>query len=152
MASGTLFFHFKRKEDLIHELYQEVLRKIENRFQKDSLECMPLKERLLGILANIVRYFLDHPAEFLFVEQYHFSPFNNQGGSLPEENQTQTVRSLLLQAREEKVVRNLPLLCLEAVAFGPIVSLIKEHTFRGTRVDENLIRLTVEASWNGLRS
>ncbi len=40
---------------------------------------------------------------------------------------------------------------LQALAFGPIVGLVKEHINRDLAVDDAMIRQTVEASWDGLK-
>ncbi|ALC15682.1 transcriptional regulator, TetR family [Desulfuromonas soudanensis] len=149
VASGTLFFHFTSKEELIHALFKEVRSKIDSRVLENFPGSMALRERLLRILSNLLRYFLEHPAEFKFVEQYHFSPFSERGGSFRDENEA--IRNLLLLARKEGIVKDVPLLCLEAVAFGPISSLVKEHANRRTSIDDEIIRLTIDACWDGLK-
>jgi TetR/AcrR family transcriptional regulator, repressor of fatR-cypB operon len=149
VASGTLFYHFKSKEDLIHELFRDVRNKIDIKIVEDVSEDMPLRERLLRILSNLLHYLLEHPAEAKFVEQYHFSPASERNGSLSEENTT--IRNLLLRAREEQIVKDAPLLSLEAVAFGPIAALVKEHVSRGTPLDDETVHWTIEACWDGLK-
>jgi TetR/AcrR family transcriptional regulator, repressor of fatR-cypB operon len=150
VASGTLFFHFKSKEELIHELFKEVRTKIDAIVLEDFSEQTPLRERLLQILSNLLHFFLEHTAEFKFVEQYHFSPFSERGWGLHEENKT--FRTLLLRAREEQIVKDVPLLCLEVIAFGPLVALVREYANRGTPISEEIIRLTVEATWDGMKN
>jgi len=150
VATGTLFYHFSSKEELIHELFREVRETIDSKILENISETMSLRERLVRSLSNLLCYFLEHPAEFKFVEQYHFSPLSERCGSLPEENKP--VRNVLLLARDQQLVKDVPLLCLEAVAFGPIASLVKEHVNRGTPLDDEIVRLTIEACWDGLKS
>lgn len=149
VASGTLFFHFKSKEELIHALFREVRMKMESQVLENFPAGTPLRERLLRTLANFLRYFLENPSEFKFAEQYHFSPLSDRGDVPPEENKT--LRALLLRARDEQIVKDLPLLCMEALAFGPISALVKEHANRGTPIDDEMARLTIEACWDGLK-
>jgi AcrR family transcriptional regulator len=149
VASGTLFFHFNSKEELIHELFKEIREKINKEVLNNFPENMSVQERLLGILSNLLSYFLKYPAEFKFVEQYHFSPLSKWGGSLSEENNL--IRNLLLLGREKKIIKDAPLLSLEAVAFGPITALIKEYVNRGTPIDDEVAKLTIEACWDGLK-
>jgi AcrR family transcriptional regulator len=150
VASGTLFFHFNSKEDLIRELFEQVRGKVEKTISENIPDRVPLKERFLQTFARLLRYFLDNPDEFRFLELYHFSPFNeerccNSGEAAP-------LKDLLLQARKQGLIKDAPLLFLEAVAFGPISSLAKEHANRRTPIDDELVRLTVEACWEGLKS
>ena len=149
VASGTLFFHFNSKEELIHALFREVRTKVSRRVHEGLSEDMPLQGRLLGILTNLLRYFLVHSAEFKFVEQYHFSPLAPRDDALSDEDKM--LKNLLIQGRKDGLVKNVPLQCLEAVALGPIVALIKAHINRGVQVDEAIIRSTIAACWDGLK-
>ncbi|MCP3178041.1 TetR/AcrR family transcriptional regulator [Desulfuromonas sp. KJ2020] len=150
VASGTLFFHFKSKEELIHSLFKEIREKIDTEVLKDVSADLSIRERLHRMLFNLLRYFLDNPAEFKFAELYHYSPLNDQGQGFREENQV--FHALLLQAREQRIIKNFPLLCLEALAFGPLSSLAKEHANRGTPVDDEMVRLTISSCWEALKS
>ena len=149
VASGTLFFHFKSKEELIHELFEEIRLKIDQRIQKSFDVEIPVRERFLLTFSILLHYFLENPREFKLVEQYHFSPFSKQEDSRCVADNP--LRVLLLQAREQALIKDAPLLFLEAVAFGPIISLAKEHAIHGTPVDAEIVRLTTEACWDGLK-
>lgn len=149
VASGTLFFHFNSKEELIHELFKEVQIKIGQQVLEPFPEDMAMRERLLRTLANLLRYFLDNPDEFKFVEQYHFSPFSDrESSSIDDKN---PIQELLLFAREQQIIKDAPLLVLEAIALGPITSLAKEHANCGTPIDKEICRLAIEACWDGIK-
>ncbi|ABA87546.1 transcriptional regulator, TetR family [Syntrophotalea carbinolica DSM 2380] len=149
VASGTLFVHFKNKEGLIRELYKEVSAQLDDLVWNNS-EDLPFRERFLSAFSQYLRFFLAHPKEFRFGEQYYFSPFCDSESDTTGDNQK--VRELLLQAREQKVIKDLPLVVLESIAFGPIVSLAKEHAIRAIPVDEKMIEQIVQACWDGLQS
>lgn len=149
VATGTLFFHFNSKEELIRALFREVRTKVGQRVLAGLSEGISLQERLLGFLNNLLRYFLVHPEEFKFLEQFHYSPLAPRDDAVSEEDKI--LKSLLLQAQKQNLLKDVPLLCLEVVALGPIVSLIKTHINRGVPVDETVIRSTIEACWDGLK-
>lgn len=149
VASGTLFFHFKNKEELIHELFRQIRTKIDKNVAASFQSQLPIRERFLQASSKALRYFLENPEEFKFVEQYHFSPYSDRSYCSEEGNQS--FRDLLLEAREQKLVKDAPLLFLEAVAFGPIGSLAKEHANRGVPIDDEIVQMTVEACWDGLK-
>jgi len=149
VASGTLFFHFKSKEELIYELFREVHGKLENRILEPFPADMSLRDRLLRTLANLLRYLLENPTEFKFLEQYFFSSLGEQ--EIRKTQEKQTILQLLLQAREQGLIKDAPLLVLEAIVFGPITALAREHANRGTPIDETMCRLTIEACWDGVK-
>lgn len=149
VASGTLFFHFKSKEELVHALFREVRKKIETSVLEDPREGTPIHDQFLQTFSRLLFYFLDNPQEFKFLELYHFSPFSERGYS--DTGKNEALKNLLLLAREQQLIKDAPLLFLEAVAFGPIISLAKEHANHGTCISEEIVRLTVEACWDGLK-
>jgi TetR/AcrR family transcriptional regulator, repressor of fatR-cypB operon len=149
VASGTLFFYFKSKEELIHELSREVLAKVENQILEPFPADMAVRERLLRTLSNLLRYCLDNPAEFKFIEQYRFSPLSEKEMRSNEEKYE--IQKLLLHARDLQIIKDAPMLVLEAIVFGPITSLAKEHANLGTPIDEEVCRLVIEACWDGVK-
>lgn len=149
VASGTLFFHFKSKEELIHELSREVLEKVEQQVLEDFPADMPVRERLLRILANILRYFLDHSDEFKFIEQYRFSPLGEK--TMRSNEEKYEVQKLLAYARDQQMIKDAPLLVLEAIVFGPITALAKEHANCGTPISDEVCRLTIKACWDAIK-
>lgn len=149
VATGTLFVYFKTKEDLIRELFQEVMAQIDAAAMEHFTGNLPVKDCLIQGFSRILRYFLANPKEFKFVEQYHFSPLFDENCSSAGENQR--FRDLLLRAQSEGVIKEAPLLVLKSIAFGPIVNLAKEHASRGTPVDEGMIEQIVQACWDGLK-
>ncbi|MDT8441909.1 MAG: TetR/AcrR family transcriptional regulator [Desulfuromonadales bacterium] len=150
VASGTLFFHFNSKDELIHALFQDVRARIEAHLRASLAADLPLPERFASAFAGLLHYFLDHPAEFKFVEQYHFSPLCARQDEPYRDHSP--LRAILLAAREKGLVKDAPILVLEAVAFGPLVALAKEHANRQTPVDESMVRQTIAACWDGLQS
>lgn len=149
VASGTLFFHFNSKEELIHAVFEDVRAKIEGALVYDMDPRLPIRDQIVFTLSNLLRCFLEHPDQFRFMEQFHFSSFNTLNRDLNREKSY--LHGLLLRAREEKVIKDAPNLCLEALAFGPIVTLAKEHANCGTLIDDRTIEMTINACWDALK-
>ncbi len=147
---GTIYRYFKDKDELIRELYREVHEKARISLYSDAPAAMPVRVRYLRAMMRLLRFFLENPQEFRFMEQYYFSPFSAcEDCAAPEEDET--VRQLLIAARAEQIVKEAPISVLQALAYGPIVALAKEHNNRNLAVDDEMIRQTVEASWDGLK-
>lgn len=147
---GTIYRYFKDKDELIRELYHEVRKQAQAEIYADASPARPLRERYMSAMTRLLRFFLGNPQEFRFMEQYYFSPFSagDNGCAPPEADET--VRELLLNARDQQLVKDAPLSVLQALAYGPIVALAKEHNNRNQPVDETMIKQIVEASWDGL--
>lgn len=149
VASGTLFFHFNSKDELIHAVFAQVRARTEAALIRDVESSMPVREQVILLLTNLLRYFLDHPDEFRFMEQFHFSSFNTLNRELHSDKSY--LHALMLRAQKEKIIKDAPSLCLEALAFGPISTLAKEHANCGTPIDKCTFETTISACWDALK-
>jgi hypothetical protein len=83
------------------------------------------------------------------MEQFHFSSFNTLNRDLHRDKSY--LHGLMQRAREERVIKDVPNISLEALAFGPIVTLAKEHANCGTPIDQRTVELTINACWDALK-
>lgn len=149
VASGTLFFHFNSKEELIHALFDQIYIDITAALMDGVDSNMTIQEQMTRLLRNLLHYLLKHPDQFRFMEQFHFSSFNTLGRELHTDESY--LRKLMLHARQQDIIKDVPYLSLEAIAFGPIVALAKEHANRGTIIDEYTSESTIKACWDALK-
>lgn len=147
---GTIYRYFKDKDELIRELHQELHERATAWISEGYSEEQPVRERFIFLMTRLLRLFLSEPKEFKFIEQYYYSPFPQSCGySAPGEEEV--FKRLLLFAKNQQIIKDAPLPVLEAIAFGPVVALAKEHGTRQLAVDETMIRTVVEACWDGLK-
>ena len=75
VATGTLFFYFATKEELIDTLYREIKAEAAAAL-KDGVDRAPgLEEKIRKVGANALEWAISHPDEFRFMEQFAHSPF-----------------------------------------------------------------------------
>ena len=72
---GTIYRYFENKEDLIDELYKKLKLQLVRAMLVDYSADLPLRERFRRIWINTAHYYIDHPLETAFMEQYANSPF-----------------------------------------------------------------------------
>jgi hypothetical protein len=101
-------------------------------------------------MTRLVHLFISEPKIFRFMEQYYYSPFPQSCG-YSATGEEEVIKRLLLFARDQQIIKDAPLPVLEAIAFGPIVALAKEHGIRQLEVDKTMIDTVVEACWDGLK-
>lgn len=97
---------------------------------------------------------------FRFVEQFHNSPYGTAFRrdrllGVPQENdqcgKCEMFKELFTEALEHQVVKQLPLILLFDLAFGPIISVARNHVLGFITLDSGLIEQTVSACWDGLK-
>jgi AcrR family transcriptional regulator len=75
VSTGTLFLYFPTKNDLINSVYFEAKARMSLAACEGYEEEKGIRNRVKKIWGNIIRWGVDHPEEFLFIEQFHSSPY-----------------------------------------------------------------------------
>lgn len=154
VGAGTIYRYFEGKDALIAEIFAELEKKlVEYLLQGYSLD-RPLRERFVYLSSMIIRYFMDNAIHFRFIEQYMNSPYGvtlRRERLLGEARDIDLFRNLLQEGIDRRELKDLPLAMHFALAFGPIVSLLRDHILGFLALDDALIRKVVEACWDGIR-
>jgi TetR/AcrR family transcriptional regulator, repressor of fatR-cypB operon len=154
VGAGTIYRYFESKDALIAEIFSELERKIvDSLLQSYSLD-RSLRDRFIYLSTMIIRYFMANAVHFRFIEQYMNSPY---GVSLRREKlmgkarDTDLFRNLLQEGIDRQALKDIPLPLHFALAFGPILCLLRDYILGFMKLDDALIQKVVEACWDGVR-
>ena len=75
VATGTLFFYFATKEELIDTLYREVKGKAAEALKDGVEQETSTQKKLCRLWENAIVWAIDNPDQFRFMEQFAHSPF-----------------------------------------------------------------------------
>lgn len=154
VAAGTIYRYFESKDVLITDLHQHLEDRITVVLQEGFPRRAELRERFLFMVRTILLYFMAHPLHFRYMEQYFNSPY---GVSLHRERLSGTSgrRDLLVDLMTEGisrgVLKDLPVIVLFSLAFGPMIFLMRDHILGFIILDEALIRKATEACWDAVK-
>jgi len=154
VGAGTIYHYFESKEALINELYQELEKKVMVALQEGYPISKPIRERFIHLGTALLRYFIAHPLYFRYMEQYHNSPYGvslRRDKILSKTDNRDIFKDLFEDGIAQQVIKDLPLIMLFALAFGPLVALTRDHTLGFIILDETLIVQIVEACWDGIK-
>jgi len=154
VGAGTIYRYFATKDILITELFEELHDQLCLHLLDGYDAQQPIRARFLHLNAALLRYFITHPQEFRYLEQYFNSPYGvefrrdkilkNGGERLP-------YRVLFEEGISQQVVRDLPLVILFALTFGPLLAVARDHILGFVALDERLLVLTVAACWESIK-
>ncbi len=154
VGAGTIYRYFDNKDILISELYRELEDKLLEALQEGFPAGKPMRERFLHIGTTLLRYCISHPLYFRYMEQYHNSPY---GASLRKDRIVNKsggqniFKTLMEEGTAQQIVKDLPLFVHVALAFGPVISLARDHILSLIVLDDDLIVKSIEACWDGIR-
>ncbi|MGD0278360.1 MAG: TetR/AcrR family transcriptional regulator [Smithella sp.] len=154
VGSGTIYIYFKSKDDLINEVNRMLEKKVLTVVEKDYSSGKDTRERFFHLCKTVVTYFINNPVHFRFMEQYFNSPY---GESFQRERifgkneEFDIFRNLIEQGIKEKMIKDLPVFMHFALAFGPVIILVRDHIFGLVNLDDVLINQAIEAFWDAIK-
>lgn len=155
VAAGTIYRYFENKDVLIIELYQGIEDKVQRSLMDGYTAEAPFRARFLHLGTALLRYFIEHPLDFRYVEQFHNSPYgvavrrdkimgNREGGC-------NAFKELFEQGLAQQVLKDFQLVILFDLAFGPLLAVARDHILGFVQLDESMIERTIEACWDAVR-
>ena len=154
VGAGTIYRYFENKDVLITELYRKLEEKIMAALQEGYSVGKPLRERFLHLGTALLRYFIAHPLYFRYMEQYYNSPYGasmRRDKLLGKSDNRYIFKDLFEQGISQQVLKDLPILVLFALAFGPMFALARDHILGFDILDDTLIVQSIEACWDGIK-
>jgi AcrR family transcriptional regulator len=154
VAAGTIYRYFENKDVLIITLYRELEGKINTFLEQGYSMDIPYRERFLHLVSNLLQFFITNPKEFKYIEQFHNSPYGvafRRDRLLGQQEDCGIYCELFKQGVEQQVIKDLPLVLLFDLAFGPIVSVARNHILGFIQLDATLIKRIAEACWDSMK-
>jgi AcrR family transcriptional regulator len=155
VGAGTIYRYFENKDVLITELYRNIEKSIKAALQEGYSVEKPFRERFLHLGTELLHHFISNPLVFRYLEQFHNSPYgvavrrnkilgNSASGC-------DVFRDLFEQGITQQILKDLPLVILFALFFGPVLSVARDHILGFVELDETLIHQTIEACWDAVK-
>ena len=154
VAAGTIYRYFESKDILITELHRELEEKISATLLEGYPVERPLRERFLHLIRELLRYFITNPLHFRYMEQYFNSPYGislHRDRLLGKSGNQDIVMEIFREGSSQQILKDLPVVVLFSLAFGPLISLIRDHTLGFICLEETLIQKISEACWDGIK-
>lgn len=154
VGAGTIYRYFENKDVLISELYADLEQKTLPVIMEGYDPEKPVRERFLHLGTALLRYFIENPLDFRFMEQFHNSPYgveHRRDKILGEEEGCNVFRQLFEDGIALQVIKDFPLVILFALCFGPMMAVARDHILGFVNLDQALITWTIEACWDGMK-
>jgi len=151
VATGTLFFYFRTKEELIDTLYLQIKAKAAEAMCRGLLDEKSTKARLNRLGRNAVAWGMENPEEMQFMEQFAHSPFVST--SAQEEGMSRFVflQDLVTDGIREGVIRDYDPQLLVFMMASSLSGLIGRVAAAGSPAErEAIIDQGLAFVWNGL--
>jgi hypothetical protein len=101
-----------------------------------------------------LRYFIANPLHFRYMEQYYNSPYGisaHRNKLLGKSANRNILMDIFEQGIGQRVVKEFPKAVLFSLAFGPLISLMRDHIIGLVILDDPLIEQITEACWDAIK-
>ncbi len=153
VAAGTIYRYFESKDVLIGELYHEIERSVTNVVLPGYNQQATCCERFSHMATVILRYFTEHPQAFKYIEQFHHSPYGvtlRRDRMLSNHVDCGIYAQLFTEGMQKKAIKDLPIIILFDLAFGPIMAVARNHTLGFITLTDELINHVIQACWHAI--
>lgn len=153
-AAGTIYRYFENKDLLINELHRELEDKIMTVIQDGYPLGKPVRERFLYVIKELLRYFITNPLHFRYMEQYYNSPYGislHRDRLFGKSGKHDTLMDIFKQGIEQQLLKEFPKAVLFSLAFGPLISLMRDQILGFIVLDDPLIKQITEACWDAIK-
>jgi AcrR family transcriptional regulator len=152
VATGTLFFYFRTKEELIDALYRRVKEEAAEAMCKGLGKEKTAKAKLFRLGRNAVAWGTAHPDRMKFMEQFAHSPFVSTSAQEEGMSRFLFLKDLIRDGIRDGSVRDYDpdlLLFMMASAFSGLIARVAAA---GDEAEaEEIIRQGLEFVWDGLK-
>jgi AcrR family transcriptional regulator len=151
VSTGNVYHYFASKDELIIELYREIKLQALHALLIDDDENASHEERFITLWKSMVRYYIDHPQEVKFLEQFEHSPYNDGSHPFDTVDEIQSMIQFFQNGIDEGVLKNLPIEILIEMGMATAVVLSKLHIRGAFQLNDDVIAVAAEASWDMLK-
>lgn len=154
VAAGTIYRYFENKDVLINNLYGELEKKMYPFILDGYSSDAPFRARFIHLCSAILRYFIENPLDFRYLEQFHNSPYGvafRRDKLMGKAGGCDVFRELFEQGVNQQVLKDFSIVIIFDLAFGPLVTLARDHILGFIKLDEPLINRIVESCWDAVK-
>lgn len=147
---GTIYRHFKSKEELIHALYMEMKRERFAAMLRDYDPALSVRARFELFWKNSFDYCVSHPREFRFAEQYAFSPYLSDINKAIQIDMTPELGRFFGDGYAEGLFKSLPPQILSALISGPLNALVTRAVAGIANLSPSDRQSVMNACWDAI--
>jgi len=153
VATGTLFFYFKTKEELIDTLYRRVKSEAAQAMNRGLTEETTARAKLLRLGHNAIGWGIENPKKLKFMEQFAHSPFVSTSAHEEGMSHFLFLQDLVRDGIQNGEIRAREPELLFCMMASTLNGLIVRASATDDRVErEKIVEEGLDFIWNGMKA
>lgn len=152
VSTGSIYHYFQSKEDIINELYKGIVNFHGEVVLKGFYTNESIQERFQRVWGNVIRFTMQYPQGFQFIEQYSFSPYIDDAAKQEayKGSWCGPLAKLYTEAIEQQLFIDLEPKLMVQMNFGSVVYLIKAYLQNNVDLTDEMIQKVIRSCWNAV--
>lgn len=154
---GSIYRYFADKDELIHAIHARLDSRLYQALTVGLDDSLSDHKRFIRLLVNLTGHLVSNPLEFKFLEQYFNSPYGIEKmrekfleESVPGCDTEKPFLNILFNGKG-KTIKDLPKPLIHALAFGPVIFMVRDHLAGLIELDPQLIEQAAESCWDAIK-
>ncbi|MBV9414626.1 MAG: hypothetical protein JO363_06575 [Solirubrobacterales bacterium] len=151
VQQDSLDFFLRRKEDLVFCLFSEIKAAMSRHVLEGYDVTQPVVDRVLYLLGGMVRYGIEHPREFLLMDQLALVPFIHERAKSDVPALVAALKQVLIDATQQHLLKAMPPGVILALISGAMDALVEAHMRQQIHLDQATIEQAMLACWDAIK-
>jgi TetR/AcrR family transcriptional regulator, repressor of fatR-cypB operon len=148
-SAGIIYHYFTSKDELIRVLYERVKAELSRAILSSDVQNLPLGVRFPQFWMRAFRFYVTHPYETAFLEQYESVPEMDKRLANPSEDEAILYR-LIEEYQSQHLLKDLPVTVLYELTLGVALRLARQHVAGQFDGDEATLNGIAQACWDAI--
>ncbi len=150
VATGTLFHHFKNKDELINALYLDLKKALVNALKEKVQDDDPVEDKIKNSWINGVKWGIMHPKEIQFIFQYANSPFITNLTREQAMGQYEFIANVYEQAMQDGIIKSTYAEFVPDYFEGVFNLAVTHFRKHPEKISEDNLLMAFEICWDGI--
>jgi AcrR family transcriptional regulator len=146
-AIGTIYHHFKNKEELIQALYTDIHKELEAVVEIEEIDVRNYKAEFTALFLRVFKFFIQNPLKFHFLEQYEHSPFGFNTEELDVNIEYPLRPDFFSFGQEQRLIRQMPLSLISNIIYTNVANLVRLQLAQKIELNREMLELVIDGCW-----
>ncbi|GGG54379.1 TetR/AcrR family transcriptional regulator [Paenibacillus radicis (ex Gao et al. 2016)] len=151
VGSGTIFNYFGGKEELVNEVYRKARIHMGACMLEGYDPETELYERFKGIQLNRLRFAIDFPKEYRFIDSYSYSPYISPDIRNMEDDSREAMESIITDGQKQGIIREMNVMLCHQIIHGIITAVVRGYQINKYPLNELQVHQSLEACWKAIK-
>lgn len=150
-AIGTIYHHFKNKKELVHALYMNIHKELDDVVLNEEVDIKNYESEFAALFLRIFKFFIQNPKKFKFLQQYEHSPYGYETEELNAHIEYPIQIDFFTLGQDRGLVKLVSLSLISNLVYINAANLVRLQLTEKVELNRDMIASVIEGCWAMLK-